>query len=56
VSPIFGNDPGFKIYHYSSSDNNIDDYYSYTLPVKGTGTWSIQHAYNIWRKAAAASP
>lgn len=55
VSPIFGNDPGFKVYHYSAADNHIDDFYTYTYPVKGRGTWSIEHAYNLWRHQMPAN-
>lgn len=49
VSPLFGNDPGFKVYHYSAADNHLDDFYTYTYPVRGRGVWSIEHAYNYWR-------
>ena len=55
VSPIFGNDPGFKIFHYSAKEDRIDDYDTYTYPVKGRGTWSIEHAYNLWRRQLPAS-
>lgn len=54
VSPIFGNDPGFKIYHYLPSSGRIDDFDTYTYPVKGRGTWSIEHAYNLWLRPELA--
>lgn len=54
VSPIYGNDPGFKVYHYSAADDRIDDFYTYTYPVRGRGTWSIEHAYNLWHRQAPA--
>lgn len=33
VSPIFGNDPSFKVYRYNVSTGTLQDYYSYTLPI-----------------------
>jgi len=50
ISPIFGSDPGFKIYHYSIANSHIDDYYTYVYPVSGTGTWSIEHVYDLFSR------
>jgi sphingomyelin phosphodiesterase acid-like 3 len=46
VSPIFGNDPGFKIYHFDAA-GSIDDADTYVYPVQGSGVWRIQHAYHL---------
>ena len=50
ISPIFGSDPSFKIYHYALDDAHIDDYYTFYYPVSGTGTWGVEHAYNFFFK------
>lgn len=34
ISPIFGNDPSFKIYRYNLSTGTLQDYYTYTLPLE----------------------
>lgn len=33
ISPIFGNDPAFKVYRYNLSSDSLQDYYTYTLPI-----------------------
>ena len=47
VSPVYGSDPAFKIYHYSAANGRVDDTYTYSYPVKGIGTWRIEHVYNL---------
>jgi hypothetical protein len=47
VSPIFGNDPGFKIYEYSAADGRLEEYDAYSYPMTGRGTWSVEHAYRL---------
>ncbi len=44
VSPIFGNDPGFKIYHYAPAVRRIDSFYTYDYSVVGSRAWSVLHA------------
>lgn len=50
ISPIFGSDPSFKIYHFSLDDSNVEDYYTYYYPVSGRGSWGMEHAYNFFFK------
>lgn len=33
ISPIFGNDPSFKVYRYNLNTETLQDYYTYTLPI-----------------------
>lgn len=35
ISPIFGNNPGFKIYSYSTQTGTLDDFTTYYLPLNG---------------------
>lgn len=50
ISPIFGSDPSFKIYHYVASTDSLDDYYTYYYEVDGRGTWSVEHVYDLISK------
>ena len=47
ISPIFGSDSAFKVFHYSAADDRVDDIYTYVYPVKGDGVWSVEHVYNL---------
>jgi sphingomyelin phosphodiesterase acid-like 3 len=52
ISPFFGNEPGFKIYHFGVLDNFIDDYYTYSYPLSGNSGWGVTNGRNKNNKAA----
>lgn len=47
VSPFFGNDPSFKIYHYSAVSGGVNEIDTYTFSVSGERTSSLEHAYRL---------
>jgi sphingomyelin phosphodiesterase acid-like 3 len=44
VSPVFGNDPSFRLYHYRTAEGGGYAFYTYTYPLRGDGSWMIDHA------------
>lgn len=43
VSPIFGNDPGFKIMTYLPETGEASDYITYYYPLNGARKWSVKY-------------
>jgi sphingomyelin phosphodiesterase acid-like 3 len=43
ISPIFGNDPAFKVYHYTPALARMDDVYTYLFSVQRDSLWHIFH-------------
>jgi sphingomyelin phosphodiesterase acid-like 3 len=41
ISPVYGNDPAFKLYHFA--DDRIDNYTTYTYSIK-SDSWSVTHS------------
>ena len=46
VSPIFGNDPGYKIYSYSLNPARLDQFVSYYYPINDKPEWSTMLHFN----------
>lgn len=46
ISPIFGNNPGFKVYQYSLKDKVISDYYTYYFPMESYHQWGLEYEFN----------
>jgi hypothetical protein len=46
VSPVFGNNPGFKIYQYSYANNQISDFYTYYFPINEQQEWGLGYEFN----------
>lgn len=45
ISPIFGNNPGIKIYTYSSQNLKLGDFISYYYPLDRR-TWGVEYSFN----------
>lgn len=45
ISPIFGNNPGFKIYSYSAQSRQIDDFITYYYPMS-EGKWKVEYHFS----------
>jgi len=39
ISPVYGNNPGFKLFSYSISENKIIDIKSFSLPLNNSAVW-----------------
>lgn len=39
ISPVFGNDPSFKVFHYTPAVAKVDSVYTYTYPLKMSTEW-----------------
>jgi len=46
ISPIFGNNPGFKLYSYSSNPVQLDDFTTYYDPLNGKKVWIFEYDFN----------
>lgn len=46
ISPIFGNNPGFKIYSYSSDTFELDDFVTYYYPINEHKPWRVEYDFN----------
>ncbi len=47
ISPIFGNNPGFKLYSYSPASRQLEDYITYYYPLSTTQTWDLEYDFNL---------
>lgn len=61
VSPIFGNNPGFKIYSYNLESKQLKDFALYYYPLNGDKIWAKEYSLNHdnpllkWRPVTLAS-
>lgn len=48
VSPIFGNNPGFKVFTYDPMTLNISNFMTYYYPDAGSGlaSWQLEYSFN----------
>lgn len=46
ISPIFGNNPGFKIYSYFTQTLELENFVTYYYALKRSRTWSRQYDFN----------
>ncbi|MBX3709230.1 MAG: metallophosphoesterase [Gammaproteobacteria bacterium] len=46
VSPIFGSNPGFKIYSYSLDPFQLNDFVTYYYPLDGKREWKLAYGFN----------
>lgn len=42
ISPIFGNNPGFKVCSFSTDPVSLDDFVTYVYPINGSQTWGVK--------------
>jgi sphingomyelin phosphodiesterase acid-like 3 len=45
ISPIYGNNPGFKMFSYDADTFNVHNYETYYLPLSGNGTWEKEYSF-----------
>jgi sphingomyelin phosphodiesterase acid-like 3 len=45
ISPVVGNNPGFKVYYYDPKNLIIKDYLTYFYPLQ-EGKWKFEYAFN----------
>ncbi len=46
ISPIFGNNPGFKIYQYSSADGKLRNFETYYYPLNTKADWGVEYSFD----------
>lgn len=46
ISPIFGNNPGFKIYSYSTKTLELGNFVTYYYPITSKQAWGIEYDFN----------
>ncbi len=50
VSPIFGNNPGYQIFHYERATGDVRDYLTYGLPLNSpagnTPAWRVEYEFS----------
>jgi len=46
ISPIFGNNPGFKIYAYSAASLALEDFITYYFPLNNEKAWGMENDFN----------
>lgn len=46
ISPIFGNNPGFKVFTYSNSARKIEDFVTYYYPLNTKRAWGMGYDFN----------
>jgi sphingomyelin phosphodiesterase acid-like 3 len=46
ISPIFGNNPGFKVFTYTAQPRQLQDYTTYYYPLHGPRAWGMEYEFN----------
>ncbi len=46
ISPIFGNNPGFKIFSYSLQAKQLENYITYYFPLNSGKNWGLEYEFN----------
>lgn len=46
ISPLFGNNPGFKIYSYSPTTLRLMDFVTYYYPIDRSASWGMEYDFN----------
>lgn len=46
ISPVFGNNPGFKVYSYALAENALVDYTTFYYPLSGDRTWETEYEFS----------
>lgn len=46
ISPLFGNNPGFKIYTYSPESEQLENYETYYYPMNPNKSWGVEYTFN----------
>lgn len=46
ISPIYGNNPGFKIYQYSPMDGKLRNFETYYYPLNKNAKWGLEYSFD----------
>lgn len=46
ISPVYGNNPGYKLYTYSPTSHQLVDFATYYLPLGGQSDWSMEYQFS----------
>lgn len=46
ISPLFGNNPGFKIYMYSPAHQRLENFITYYYPLSQNGPWKVEYDFH----------
>jgi len=46
ISPIFGNNPGIKVFSYNPVTSHIENYETYFYPLNGQPLWKKEYSFN----------
>jgi sphingomyelin phosphodiesterase acid-like 3 len=46
ISPVFGNNPGFKVYRYSLERQRLEDMVTYYSPLRDKMVWQVEYDLN----------
>lgn len=47
ISPVHGNNPGFKIFTYSPSTQQLDDYVTYYDALDNSQAWNLEYTFSV---------
>lgn len=46
ISPIFGNNPGFKVYVYSPKTQQVENFETYYYPIEKNSSWGVEYSFD----------
>ncbi|HVE44778.1 MAG TPA: metallophosphoesterase [Gammaproteobacteria bacterium] len=46
ISPVYHNNPGFKIYTYSNQSKKLEDFETYYYPIKENKNWMVEYIFS----------
>lgn len=46
ISPIYGNNPGFKIYQYSPIEGKLRNFQTYYYPLNENAEWGVEYSFD----------
>lgn len=46
ISPIFGNNPGFKVYIYSPATQQVENFETYYYPLGKDASWGVEYSFD----------
>lgn len=46
ISPVFGNNPGFKIISYDTQSQQLKNFQTYYLPINKQGIWKVEYGFH----------
>jgi hypothetical protein len=55
ISPVFGNEPGFKVFYFDEANDRFIDYYAYSYSLRSQDAWSVAHVFQGVGQASGSS-